>query len=515
MKKVYAYKRVSTVRQGDGVSLEEQHDAIVRYAQKHELEIIEWFEEKQTAAKRGRPLFTRMLRLLRSGRALGVIIHKIDRSARNLKDWADLGELIDQGVDVHFANESLDLHTRGGRLSADIQAVVAADFIRNLKEETRKGIRGRLKQGLYPLPAPIGYVDKGRGKPKEINPVQGVLVRTAFELYATGRYNLDTLVQEMTGRGLKAQRGGKLTRTTLSYLLNNPFYIGLIRIKRTGEIFPGIHEPLCSKSLFDRVQDKLQGKARSRGYVHNFLFRRLLRCKHCEATLNGERQKGHVYYRCHTKGCPSTCVREEAVEQAALDTLDPLQLNSDEREYITRLLAKLRQDWEEDREGALGVQQLRLGQITDRINRLVDAYLDGAIERTLLDERKNALLLERVEAEETLASLRENKKDLPDRVTEFLELAETASLSYNMGSPEEKRELLEIITSNRLVDRKNILFKRSEPFQAIANRAKNKDGSPQRDTLRTLEITLNKVWDYFKSHPTTLDVIVGRSNLQD
>jgi hypothetical protein len=41
---------------------------------------------------------------------------------------------------VHFANDSLDLNTRGGRLSADIQAVVAADYIRNLREEAKKGI---------------------------------------------------------------------------------------------------------------------------------------------------------------------------------------------------------------------------------------------------------------------------------------------------------------------------------------------------------------------------------------
>jgi site-specific DNA recombinase len=70
------------------------------------------------------------------------------RSARNLKDWADLGELIDSDLEVHFANESLDLHSRGGRLSADIQAVVAADYIRNLREERIKGFYGRLKQGL-------------------------------------------------------------------------------------------------------------------------------------------------------------------------------------------------------------------------------------------------------------------------------------------------------------------------------------------------------------------------------
>src|SRR5256885_4852920 len=113
-----------------------------------------------------------MLKLLQASKADGVIIHKIDRSARNLKDWANLGELIDRGVEVHFANESLDLQSRGGRLSADIQAVVAADYIRNLREETRKGFYGRLKQGILPLPAPAGYVDQGAGKPNMPDPAR-------------------------------------------------------------------------------------------------------------------------------------------------------------------------------------------------------------------------------------------------------------------------------------------------------------------------------------------------------
>src|SRR5439155_16344934 len=173
MKQLFGYTRVSTAKQGEhGVSLQEQHDAIVRFAQRNALEITGWFEERETAAKRGRPVFNQMLRLLRQGKADGVIIHKIDRSARNLKDWADLGELIDTGLEVHFANESLDLHSRGGRLSADIQAVVAADYIRNLREETIKGFYGRLKQGLYPRPALIGYTDQGPGLPKLPDPVQ-------------------------------------------------------------------------------------------------------------------------------------------------------------------------------------------------------------------------------------------------------------------------------------------------------------------------------------------------------
>src|SRR6266849_6585062 len=171
MKVFYGYIRVSTARQGEhGVSLEHQREAIERYAQKNSLQIAKWFEEQETAAKRGRPLFGQMLKLLRVGKASGVIIHKIDRSARNLRDWADLGELIDSGLEVHFANESLDLHSRGGRLSADIQAVVAADYIRNLREETKKGFWGRLKQGLFPLGAPIGYLDQGKAKPKVPDP---------------------------------------------------------------------------------------------------------------------------------------------------------------------------------------------------------------------------------------------------------------------------------------------------------------------------------------------------------
>src|SRR4051812_13248000 len=104
MSRCYAYIRVSTVKQGErGVSLQEQRAAITAYAQRQRIEIIEWFEERLTAAKRGRPLFTRMLKQLRHGKANGLVIHKIDRGARNLRDWADLGELIDSGMAVHFA----------------------------------------------------------------------------------------------------------------------------------------------------------------------------------------------------------------------------------------------------------------------------------------------------------------------------------------------------------------------------------------------------------------------------
>jgi DNA invertase Pin-like site-specific DNA recombinase len=68
MKVFYGYIRVSTVRQGEhGVSLEQQREAIQRYAEKNSLKMSQWFTEQETAAKRGRPVFGQMLKLLRLG----------------------------------------------------------------------------------------------------------------------------------------------------------------------------------------------------------------------------------------------------------------------------------------------------------------------------------------------------------------------------------------------------------------------------------------------------------------
>jgi len=172
-----AYLRVSTPKQGEGSSLITQREAIARFAHRRGLEIVGWYEEKESAARRGRPVFGQVLRLVSSGKADGLIVHKVDRSARNLKDWADLGELIDRGVPVYFAGDDLDLTSRSGRLAADIQAVIAADYVRNLKEEAKRGIQKRLEQGFCPNGAPLGYLDSGPAKVKRIDPSRAPFIR--------------------------------------------------------------------------------------------------------------------------------------------------------------------------------------------------------------------------------------------------------------------------------------------------------------------------------------------------
>lgn len=483
----YAYIRVSTTKQGEkGVSLQEQKSAIERYADQNSLIITEWFEEQVTAAKKGRPLFNAMITALKNGEAKGLIIHKIDRGARNLRDWSDLGDMIDLGLDVHFANESLDMSSRGGRLSADIQAVVAADYIRNLREETKKGIYGRLRQGLYPFRAPIGYLDMGKGKRKEIDPVNGPIVKKLFDLYATGEYGLHALKKEAKLLGLTTRGGKQLSLNGLSTILHNPFYTGLIRIKKTGDTFQGIHEPIITTTLFQAVQDIFEGKIYARPGRHDFLYKRLLKCKHCDYSLIGERQKGNIYYRCHQKECPTKGIREEKVNDFVQDRFSLLDLGKKENRLFFREIQKYKEHFEQERKEVLASCTLLLGEIETKLIRLTDAFLEGDVDREMYHTRKEAFLKEKLELEEKQRSFNEDEKTLIDEITEFLELAEMASLTYRSAYPVEKRRILKAVTSNRLVDRKNVEVELSKPFSIIANRYVLQDGDPSAGRPRTL-----------------------------
>ncbi len=378
LKSCFAYTRVSTVKQGDGVSLEAQRDAITAFAARQGLTVTQWYEEKETAAKRGRPVFDAVVKSLQKGAAGGLIVHKIDRSARNFSDWARIGELVDSGIDVHFAHESLDLRSRGGRLTADIQAVIAADYVRNLREECLKGMEGRLKQGLFPWAAPIGYLDQGGGKPKSPDPERAPFVRQAFELYATQQYSLRGLLTELHRRGFRNRSGKPISKTCLENMMSNPFYHGYVRLKRTNRTYKAVHEPLISSALFNRVQDLKSGRQTKKETRHNHVYRKLITCGHCGRSLIGEWQKGRVYYRCHTSGCPTTSIREDIFEAAVAAELQGLELSrGDEKRYTTAMRKWLNARTVEDDKRALVLQ---LSNVKGRMDQLTDALLDQLID---------------------------------------------------------------------------------------------------------------------------------------
>jgi site-specific DNA recombinase len=485
MKPYFGYIRVSTPKQGRGVSLDEQRSSISALASRNGLKIVAWFVETETAARRGRTEYTKMIKELERGKIGGVIIHKIDRGARNLKDWADLGELIDRGIDVQFAHESIDMRSRGGRLAADIQAVVAADYIRNLRDEVLKGFYGRLKQGVYPLPAPTGYLDRGAGIPKDIDPVAGPLVQYAFERYSKGDIGLDALRLDLASRGLRTPRGQAISHSALAGLLHNPFYLGVIHIKRRKETFQGAHSPLISKALFDRVQDVMAGRHAPKAKAHSFRYKTMIAHIGCTRSLTGEVIKGrYVYYRCHGQGCKGVSLPEGTLDQAIQQTISILAYSPEDMRDLRDMVDDARSHQSRDLAHETASLKLQLSNCDDRQIRLTDALLDGTITKEVFDERKAQLITQKSDLKYRLKMV----SDEPTWAQQYrkFELNNTQLLRYQFLPDDEKRDLLAQLCSNLAVEGKTPVIKLQFPYKQIAEAHSVRLGGPSAGDVRTL-----------------------------
>ena len=480
MKKCFGYVRVSTQKQGEGVSLEAQRDAIDAYAKRNDILISRWFEEKVTAAKSGRPVFTAMVKDLIKGRAQGLVLHKIDRGARNFADWAKIGDLSDAGIDVHFATETLDFRSRGGRLSADIQAVIAADYIRNLREETMKGMRGRLKQGLCPWGAPLGYQNNGGGKVKTIDPLVAPGIKHLFELYASGQHSLQSLVVEARRSGFRTSAGRILSKHAIEAIFSNPFYCGVLKVKSTGETYAGSHSPIISAALYETVQAVKLGKAGKKIAKHEFLYRGLFHCAECARKITPEQQKGHVYYRCHTVEC-ATAVREESIDAAVDRLLAGLTFTDADLQAIEQSLGRsFNADAIDAERHALTVQ---IDQTKERLSRLADAFIDRHIDELTFHGKQEAAHLELRRLEEQHAGAQDAGAQLGNAM-KFLELVRSIAALYGTSKPADKRIIVDLATSNRWLDRKDVVLEPSDWLVPVKNAVAVGSGDPSRPTLR-------------------------------
>ena len=468
MTKCYAYVRVSTAKQSDGASLEAQQEAIQLYAKHHNLTITQWFEEQETAAKTGRPVFAKLVKALKQQRAAGLITHKIDRSARNFRDWAMIGDLADLGIAIHFVTESLDFNSRGGRLAADIQAVIAADYIRNLREESLKGQRMRLKQGIYPYKAPIGYIDTGKGNLKTICPEKGPLVIELFERYATGNYTLHSLAEYITERGLTSCYGNPLSKSHVEKILRNPFYIGKMHVRTTGATYAGKHQPLISPYLYQAAQAVKHKRFGKKMTKHNHLLRGLFTCGHCGGSMIPEQQKGTVYYRCHTAGCGTKTVREERIIVAVENSLQTYRMSPEMHAAVQHALKTV-----EERLAAnslYDIAELEIEKLKTREAALADKLLDGVFSDALFAQKQSEIN-DAVLMWERRRQHAQEKQRATKVVQAVIERLDEFHFTFQIAKDERKREIIKQLYSNRTVYEKNVYLEPQKWVETVQDLA--------------------------------------------
>lgn len=166
--KAVAYVRVSTGLQADvGLSLESQEDRLRAYAGLYDLELVEVIVDAGESAKSlNRPGLTRALAMLKSGQADALVVVKLDRLTRSVRD---LGELVDR----YFANgkaallsvsEQIDTRSAAGRLVLNLLASVSQWEREAIGERTAAVMQHMAKTGQYTGGrAPYGFrVEAGR-----------------------------------------------------------------------------------------------------------------------------------------------------------------------------------------------------------------------------------------------------------------------------------------------------------------------------------------------------------------
>src|SRR5712692_5911463 len=223
MKSAVIYARVSSKDQErEGYSIPAQLRLLREYAHRNDFQIVGEFIDVETAKAAGRKKFGEMVRFLKQNPSCRtVIVEKTDRLYRNFRDCVTLEDL---EVEIHLPKEgqviSKDAKSQA-KLVHGIQVVIARNYIDNLREEVRKGMREKAEQGIYPSRPPLGYRNNKLDHTIEIDPENTPIARRMFELYATGKYSLASL-----RKTIQTEFGKKLQKGYLHKLLRNPFYNG-------------------------------------------------------------------------------------------------------------------------------------------------------------------------------------------------------------------------------------------------------------------------------------------------
>lgn len=468
LKPAVSYIRVSTKEQAErdgdpeGYSIPAQSEACHRKAAAVGAAIVREFIDKGESAKTAdRPRLQEMLAYLKEHPEICyVIVHKVDRLARNRADDVAIGlALRAAGVQLVSVTENID-DTPSGKLLHGIMAAIAEFYSANLASEILKGSIQKAKTGGTPHLAPIGYLnvrqtsDGREVRTVALDPERAPLVAWAFEAYATGQWSLAELLDELTDRGLTNRAAGSrperpLHLSKLHKLLQDPYYIGIVTYR--GVQYQGRHPALVTPETFDQVQRVLaahrQSGERYRRYTHYlkgslFCGRCGSRMSVCDHTGNGGT---YSYFFClgrHTRrtNCTLPYLPPEDLAAAVERYWQTVQLDP---ETVEQVRAELLAELQHERQHAGRLIQhakARIQRIERQRGLWAEKVVNGSVPDDIGREKQNELTRQLVRARHELAKLEAASADIAATLNKALDLVRDCAAAYRAADPALRRE---------------------------------------------------------------------------
>jgi site-specific DNA recombinase len=461
------YLRVSTKEQAEmggeaeGFSIPAQRAACLRKAESLGAVVAEEFVDRGESAKTAnRPELARMLEYLRANRTEYVIVHKVDRLARNRADDVVITMAIQKsGATLVSCSENID-ETPSGLLLHGIMSSIAEFYSRNLATEVSKGMVQKAMSGGTISMAPVGYLHvrrivNGREvRTIEVDPERAPHVRWAFEAYATGEWTLHQLTDELVERGLRSRPGPRTTarpmvKSAIHKMLHNPYYVGIVTHR--GVAYVGKHPQLVTKALFERVQGMLDAHnhAGERQYVHNHYLKGSIYCGVCGRKLAVSNSRSHTgriydYYYClgrqsDTRSCNWKAVRVSKVEKLVLEHYRSIQLPPQRIAQIRRSLEEALTARRAEAEASEHAVTLRIQRLTDERQKLLHLHYAEAVPVDLFKQEQKRITSELDAARQQLADVSVEFDAIELNLKMALKLARDCYAAYEAADENTRR----------------------------------------------------------------------------
>ena len=417
-----SYLRVSSRGQAErgggddeGFSIPAQREANKRKA--HSMGAIigkEFVDRGASARSADRPELQKMLEYIKENRERVdyVIVHKVDRLARNRGDDVDITRALSEAnVQLVSASESID-NTPSGMLLHGIMSSIAEFYSRNLSTEVIKGMSQKVKNGGTPTKAPIGYRnvrdhdEMGRRNSRvELDAERAPLVALAFKEYATGRWSLNSLSEHLSDLGLATSATPKLPakpmgKRMLHVILNNPYYKGVVTYN--GAQYPGKHEPIVDESLWDKVQEILRSHVNGeRERIHSHYLKSTVYCGSCGARLvihNAKSRSGdrYPYFVCsarHNKrnDCRQRSLLIDEVAAKIEELYERISFTPEFRVLIEQWITTQIDNLSEESKDELERLRLQKDKLEREQRKLLQAHYADAVPLDLLKEEQTRI----------------------------------------------------------------------------------------------------------------------------
>jgi hypothetical protein len=195
-----------------------------------------------------------------------------------------------------------------------------------------------------------------------------------------------------------------------------------------------------------------------------------------------ELQKGAVYYRCHTKDCPTKCVTEKMIEAQVATTLKNCVLGEDQQDGLVEAFRDYLLDMEDKNyEAQIDAQ---LAQIYTRLDKLTDHLIDEVIDPDTYAAKKEELLLKLARLQKQRANATRSDISL-QKLKTLLERLKNLAQTYQFACSDKRRQIVKNLTSNRIVRGKNIELELQNWVQSFAAACSVPSGAPFTPSSRT------------------------------